>query len=128
MTYDDAIRMALRHRCSADMRLPAMADVRSAFTSSQLAELVLGRTMPFVVIRIPKVGDLSRKERDEIRTLMPPKSTAKVFDDFKRLEKGFPEAIASIRKTVNYEEGDLLVLVGEPKADTLNAAAAQEAG
>src|SRR5579885_3519339 len=74
MTYDDAIRLYGIDK--PDMRIPPMADVRSAFTSSQLGELVLDETLPLVAIRIPKVGDISRKERDDIRTLLPQKSTA----------------------------------------------------
>ena len=54
-------------------------------------------SLPVVAIRIPKVGELSRKERDEIKPLFIAKGGAKLFEDFKRLEKNFPEAAAKIR-------------------------------
>ncbi len=69
------------------------------------------------MIRTPKVGELSRKERDEHKALLSEKQAKviKYFDDFKRLEKSWPEAIAKIRELSGAEEGDLLVLVAAPK-------------
>ena len=48
--------------------------------------------MPILAIRIPSVGELSRKERDDLKLLVPEKSknTIKVFEDFKRLERNLP--------------------------------------
>jgi aspartyl-tRNA synthetase len=70
-----------------------------------------------VVIRTPKVGELSRKERDEHKLLLNEKQSKviKFFDDFKRLEKSWPESIAKVRELCGAEEGDLLVLVAAPK-------------
>ena len=70
--------------------------------------------MPIVAVRIPKVGELSRKERDDLRLVYPQKlaeNGLKVMDDFKRLEKSFPETIKSIRELTGAGEQDLLVLV-----------------
>ncbi len=116
MTYDEAVRLYGIDK--PDMRLPAMVDVREAFTQEQLATLKTTAKLPIVAIRIPGIGELSRKERDDLRLLYPSKLTqskAKVLDDFKRLEKSFPDAIATVREKVNSSLGsavdDLLVLV-----------------
>ena len=55
---------------------------------------------PVGVRLIPNVGELSRKERDDLRLLYPQKlqtQKIKVLDDFKRLEKSFPEDMAKVR-------------------------------
>ena len=70
----------------------------------------LNANLPVVAIRIPKVGDLSRAERDNIKSLFISKGGAKVFEDFKRIGKNFPEARPRSPKT-GMEEGDLIVLV-----------------
>ena len=81
-----------------DLRLPGLTDIRSAFTAEQLQTLAVDPTLPVVVVRIPKVGDLSRKERDDNRPLFEAKKGAKLLDDLKRLEKSFPESVAKLRE------------------------------
>src|SRR4051812_5981757 len=109
MTYDEAIRQYGSDK--PDMRLPAMVDVRSAFAPEQLETLKINNGQPVMAIRIPKLGELSRKERDEIKPLFGERKDAKVFEDFKRLEKSFPDATAKIKELTRTEEGDLIVLV-----------------
>jgi aspartyl-tRNA synthetase len=109
MTYDEAIRLYGSDK--PDMRLPAMTDVRDAFTPENLQTLAVSTKLPIVAIRIPKVGELSRKERDEIKPMLTAKGNAKVFEDCKRLEKNFPEAAAKIRQKSGAEADDLIVLV-----------------
>jgi aspartyl-tRNA synthetase len=112
MTFDEAIRLYGIDK--PDMRLPAMADVRSAVSVQTAATLKTTAASPVIAVRIPNVGELSRKERDELRLLYPQKlqtQKIKVLDDFKRLEKSFPEDMAKVRATVGAAEGDLVVLV-----------------
>jgi aspartyl-tRNA synthetase len=109
MTYDDAIRQYGSDK--PDLRLPPMTDVRDAFTAEHLETLGVSAKLPVVAIRIPKVGELSRKERDEIKPLFNSKGGAKLFEDFKRLEKNFPEAATKIRQQSKAEPDDLIVLV-----------------
>jgi aspartyl-tRNA synthetase len=109
MTYDEAIKLYGSDK--PDMRLPAMSDVRDAFTPENLATLAVSSKLPVVAIRIPKIGELSRKERDEIKPLFNPRGGAKLFEDFKRLEKTFPHAAAKIRQETSAEADDLIVIV-----------------
>jgi aspartyl-tRNA synthetase len=109
MTYDEAIRQYGSDK--PDMRLPAMTDVRDCFAPEDLQTLGLRPELPILCIRIPKVGELSRKERDEIKPLFVSKGGAKLFEDFKRLEKSFSEAAAKIRQKSGAETDDLLVVV-----------------
>ncbi len=109
MSYDEAMRLYGSDK--PDMRLPAMVDVREAFAPENLAILAVSASLPIVAIRVPKVGELSRKERDEIKPLFNSKGSAKLFEDFKRLEKSFPEAAAKVRQKTGAAPNDLLVII-----------------
>ena len=109
MSFDEAIRQYGTDK--PDMRLPAMTDVREAFTAENLQTLGVSQNLPVVAVRIPKVGELSRKERDDIKPLFSAKGEAKLFEDFKRLEKNFPEAATKVLETIRAEAGDLIVIV-----------------
>lgn len=114
MSYDQAIRLYGIDK--PDLRLPALTTVNDAFAPENLQTLAIDNGLPVVAIRITKVGELSRKERDEIKTLLSDKAkgVVKIIEDFKRLEKSFPDAVAKIRHASDAEEGDLLVLVAAP--------------
>jgi len=109
MSYDEAIRLYGSDK--PDMRLPAMTDVRDAFLAEDLRTLGVSSSLPMVAIRIPQVGELSRKERDDIKPLLSAKGGAKLFEDFKRLEKNFAEAATKIRAKCAAEAADLIVIV-----------------
>jgi len=109
MSYDEAVRLYGSDK--PDMRLPAMVDVREAFSTENLETLSVSSSLPMVAIRIPKVGDLSRKERDDLKPLFSARGGAKLFEDFKRLEKSFPDATSEVRKKIGAETDDLIVIV-----------------
>ncbi len=109
MDYDEAIRLYGIDK--PDLRLPAFIDVRECFAPENLQELAINPNLPVIAIRTPKVGELSRKERDDIKPMFHSKGGAKIFEDFKRIANKFPEAAAAITKKTGMEEGDLIVLV-----------------
>jgi aspartyl-tRNA synthetase len=109
MDYDEAIRLYGIDK--PDLRLPAFTDVRECFTSENLQELAINPSLPLVAIRTPKVGELSRKERDDIKPMFHSKGGAKIFEDFKRIANKFPEAAAAITKKTGMDESDLIVLI-----------------
>jgi aspartyl-tRNA synthetase len=109
MDYDDAVRQFGIDK--PDLRLPAFTDVRDCFTPETLETLAINPDLPVIAIRTPKVGELSRKERDDIKPMFHSKGGAKLFEDFKRLEKGFPEAAAKVRAKSCAHENDLIVVI-----------------
>jgi aspartyl-tRNA synthetase len=109
MDYDEAIRQFGIDK--PDLRLPPFTDVRNCFTPDNLQELAINANLPVIAIRTPKVGELSRKERDDVKPMFHPKGGAKIFEDFKRIANKYPEAAAAIAKKTAMEEGDLIVLV-----------------
>jgi aspartyl-tRNA synthetase len=109
MDYDEAIRLYGIDK--PDLRLPAFADVRDCFPAENLQELAINPNLPVIAIRTPRVGELSRKERDDIKPMFHAKGGAKLFEDFKRVGNKFPAAAAAIAKKTGMDESDLVVLV-----------------
>ncbi len=113
ITYDDAMRQYGSDK--PDLRLPGLTDVRPAFTDENLATLQIDPALPVVAFRIPNVGELSRKEREDNHPTFDLKKGAKFIDDFKRLAKGFPEAAVKVRELAGAAEGDFVIIVaGDP--------------
>jgi aspartyl-tRNA synthetase len=124
-SYDQAIREYGIDK--PDMRLPKMTDVRAAFAPENLATLNIDPDMPIVAIVTPNVGELSRKERDDIKPMFGDRKDAKVFEDIKRLEKSFPDAVAKIRELTQAHADDLIVIVaGGKRTEAANAVIARQ--
>jgi aspartyl-tRNA synthetase len=113
ITYDDAMRQYGSDK--PDLRLPGLTDVRPAFTDEALATLQIDTALPVVALRIPNVGELSRKEREENHPLFDQKKGAKFIDDFKRLARSFPGAVGRIRELTGAADTDFVIVVaGDP--------------
>jgi len=113
ITYDDSMRRFGSDK--PDLRLPGLTDVRAAFTDEALATLQIDPALPVVALRIPNVGELSRKEREDNHPVFDQKKGAKFIDDFKRLAKSFPESAANVRELANAAEQDFVIIVaGDP--------------
>ncbi len=114
MSYDQAIRQYGIDK--PDMRLPAMVDIRPAFSDEDLADLRIDGAMNMVGIRIPNVGKISDREKKELRALSEElakrnKDFAGVLYDFVQLEKKRPKAAAKIRELCGAGADDLVVPV-----------------
>ncbi|HTA86799.1 MAG TPA: aspartate--tRNA ligase [Silvibacterium sp.] len=109
ITYDEAIRNFGIDK--PDLRLPGLTDVKAAFTLENLETLAIDAKLPVVAVRVPNVGELSRKERDDNRPLFDTRKGAKLIDDLKRLEKSFPDAVAKIRELSGAQTDDLVLIV-----------------
>ena len=113
ITYDDSMRQFGSDK--PDLRLPGLTDVRPAFTDASLATLQIDPALPVVALRIPGVGELSRKEREDNHPIFDQKKGAKFIDDFKRLAKSFPESAMKVRELAGASEADFVIIVaGDP--------------
>jgi len=126
ITYDDSMRRFGSDK--PDLRLPGLADVRPAFTDEALATLQIDPALPVVALRIPNVGELSRKEREDNHPLFDLKKGAKFIDDFKRLAKSFPDAAVKVRELVGAAEADFVIIVAGDPAHPVKASDTKFAG
>jgi aspartyl-tRNA synthetase len=103
-----------------DLRLPPMTDVRQAFAPDQISRFKFRGDLPVLLIRIPGVGQLSRKERDQTEQIAQVGYFAAAggllkavwIHDFQRLSRDYPQTTAKIRDIGEAQESDLLVVVG----------------
>ena len=130
ITYDEAMRQFGIDK--PDLRLPGLTDVRDAFAAEDLRTLGIDPALPVVAVRVPGVGELSRKERDENRPLFGEDTSgrkgAKLIDDLKRLEKSFPAAVATARQRTGAADSDLLVLVAGDTGAAVKLSETKSAG
>ncbi|MEO8100605.1 MAG: aspartate--tRNA ligase [Acidobacteriota bacterium] len=111
LTHEEAMRSYGIDK--PDMRIPRFYCVEDLFPGEGLN----AEGMPLVAIRIPKVGAITRKERDDLKAFGQERGL-RVFDDAKRLDKDFPTQMAQMRIRMAAEDDDLLLLAswaGEPK-------------
>ena len=107
MTYAQAMRSYGIDK--PDLRLPPFHGVEDLFEGANLTTAGL----PLVAIVTPKAGGLSRKERDELKAFGTERGL-RVYDDPKRLERDYPEAMAKVRERTGATDEDLLLLAGWP--------------
>src|SRR3984957_14577042 len=72
-----------------DLRIPPFHCVEDLFAGQNLTP----EGLPLVAIVIPKTGTVSRKERDDLKAVGQERGL-RVYDDVKRLDRDFPEAMA----------------------------------
>jgi aspartyl-tRNA synthetase len=105
ITYAEAMRSYGSDK--PDLRIPPFYCIEDLFPGTNLT----ANGLPLVAIHIPKIGRLSRGERDEIKAFGQERGL-RVYDDMKRLERDFVEPVARVRERVNPAEDDLVVLAG----------------
>jgi len=101
LTYAEAMRSYGIDK--PDRRVPPMHEVQDLIPDLSADGL------PLMAIHIPRVGNISRKERDDLKAYGQERGL-RVFDDAKRLERDFPEIMPKIRERVGFAEDDLLIL------------------
>src|SRR5712671_3893653 len=119
MSYDEAVRRYGNDK--PDMRLPAIVDVRGAFTPEELedfsAKFKIRKEFPVQLIRIPKAGDISGTERRTIGTYgayqhVQGPSFVQLMTDPKRFAKDFPALSEKILSFAKSQPDDLWLLAG----------------
>src|SRR6202049_4103317 len=119
MSYDHAMRLYGNDK--PDMRLPAMTDIREAFTAQELDEFVskfkIRKDLPIQLIRIPKAGDISGTERRTIGAYgayqhVQGPSFVQLMTDPKRFAKDYPTLSEKVLNFAKIQPDDLWLLAG----------------
>jgi aspartyl-tRNA synthetase len=119
MTYDEAIRLYGSDK--PDMRLPAMTDVRDAFTADELADFAskfrIRKEYPVQLIRMPKVGDISGSERRTVGTYgafqhVQGPSFVQLMSDPRRFARDYPALSERIAERAKVDPDDFWLLAG----------------
>ncbi|MDR3718158.1 MAG: aspartate--tRNA ligase [Bryobacteraceae bacterium] len=108
ITYAEAMRSYGSDK--PDMRVPRFWPVEDLFAPD--ANLTTAG-MPLVAIHVPNTGVVTRRERDELKAYGQERGL-RVYDDAKRLDRDYPEAMAKVRERVGVGANDLLFLAGWP--------------
>jgi len=124
MSYDQAMRLYGSDK--PDMRLPAMVEVRPAFTPEECEKFAsafkVSQDFTSLLIRIPKAGEISGTERRTIGTYgafahAQGTSYVSLMTDPNRFARDYPNSLEPILKMAGVEPGDLWLLVVR-KADS----------
>jgi aspartyl-tRNA synthetase len=105
ITFADAIRSYGSDK--PDLRLPPFHSVEDLFAGTDFKT----EGLPVVAIHIPKTGQLTRRERDEIKAIGQERGL-RIFDDLKRLERDYPAQMEKVRERVKASDDDLVILAG----------------
>ena len=105
LTFAEALRSYGSDK--PDLRLPPFYCVEDLFAGTDFKT----EGLPVAAIHIPKTGQLSRKERDEIKAIGQERGL-RIFDDLKRLERDYPAQMEKVRQRVNAADDDLVILAG----------------
>jgi aspartyl-tRNA synthetase len=106
ITYAQAMRSYGSDK--PDLRIPPFYCVDDLFVDTPLAA---ADGLPLVAVHVPKVGQLSRKERDEIKAVGQERGL-RIFDDLRRLDRDYAPAMQKVRERVKPADDDLIVLAG----------------
>jgi len=103
-----------------DMRLPAMVDVRGAFTSEEREKFAsafkVSQDFSSLLIRIPKAGEMSGTERRTIGTYgafahAQGTSYVSLMTDPNRFARDYPNSLEPVLQAAGVEPGDLWLLI-----------------
>jgi len=124
MSYDQAMRRYGSDK--PDMRLPAMVDVRGAFTPEEREKFAsafkVSQDFSSLLIRIPKAGEMSGTERRTIGTYgafahAQGTSYVSLMTDPNRFARDYPNSLEPVLQAAGVEPGDLwLLIVGKAES------------